>query len=117
MCQTVGVTMKVRLWPIYILYRGNNESTFMINHGLIFCGVLVSSTFSFFSIAEVKFSRVAVGFVSFTTLLLSSSLSPVFASLYLSMNVFWFFAGSSSLPLSMVWVDNSAAISLALVSS
>ena len=89
----------------------------MVNHGLFFCGVLVSNSFSFFSIAEVRLLKVAVGLVSLTTLFLSSSLSLAFANFDLSMNVFWFFGRLLSLSLFMVLVDNSAAISLALESS
>ena len=39
----------------------------MVNHGLFFFGILVSYSVSFFSIVEVKFSRVASAVKSLAT--------------------------------------------------
>lgn len=62
----------------------------MINHGLFFVGMLVSNSASFFSIAEVKISKVVSVSRFLATLLLSSNLNPAYFNLDLSMNVFGF---------------------------
>lgn len=62
----------------------------MINHGLFFVGMLVSNSASFFSIAEVKISKVVSVSRFLATLLLSSNLNPACFNLDLLMNIFGF---------------------------